>query len=167
MPAGRLAEACRKNNVLLAVTADHGMVFPGEKGKGGHSADKYAARLEALRVPWSSWGGRRGADLAGRWMEMDIAPTVLNILNISGNLSGKAGACVRPRAARYASAARPQAWRCGGRGAAGRLQRRRVLLLGPAPRQYSLKAEEREWQVTVNGTRRWIWPEGGASGQRH
>ena len=38
-PLGKLAEACRKNNVLLVITADHGMVFPDAKGKGGHSAE--------------------------------------------------------------------------------------------------------------------------------
>ena len=51
VPLGRLAEICRQNNVLLVVTADHGMVFPSATGKGGHSAEKYAAQQESLRVP--------------------------------------------------------------------------------------------------------------------
>jgi 2,3-bisphosphoglycerate-independent phosphoglycerate mutase len=87
---GKLAEACRKNNVLLAVTADHGMVFPSLEGRGGHSAEKYAARLEALRVPLVFLGpGVEELNLAGYWSEMDIAPTVLDLLNISGNLTSE------------------------------------------------------------------------------
>jgi arylsulfatase A-like enzyme len=88
-PLGRLAEACRQSNVLLAVTADHGMVFPSGTGKGGHSAEKNADRPEALRVPLVFLGpGVEELNLGGRWSEMDIAPTILNLLNISGNLSG-------------------------------------------------------------------------------
>ena len=86
-PLGRLSEACRKNKVLLAVTADHGMVFPTETGKGGHSAEKYASRMEALRVPMVFSGpGVEELNLGGRWSEVDVAPTVLSILNISSNL---------------------------------------------------------------------------------
>jgi hypothetical protein len=55
VPLGRLAETCLRNDVLLAVTADHGMVFPGPEGKGGHSAEKYSGRLEALGCLWSFW----------------------------------------------------------------------------------------------------------------
>ena len=87
-PLGRLAKSCRKNNVLLVVTADHGMVFPDAKGKGGHSKDLYAAELEALRVPLVFIGpGVEELNLGGRWSEMDIAPTVLSLLNVSSNLT--------------------------------------------------------------------------------
>jgi hypothetical protein len=87
-PLGALAETCRKNNVLLVITADHGMVFPSTKGKGGHSKDLYAARPEAVRVPLVILGpGVEDLNLGGRWSEMDIAPTVLNILNISPDLT--------------------------------------------------------------------------------
>lgn len=83
-PLGRLAEACRKSNVLLIITADHGMSFPSTKDKGGHSAEKYAKRLESLRVPLVVLGpGIDELNLGGRWSEVDIAPTVLNMLNIS------------------------------------------------------------------------------------
>ena len=89
-PLGRLGEACLKNNVLLAVTADHGMVFPSETGKGGHSAEKYANRMEALRVPMVLSGpGVEEQNLGGRWSEMDLAPTVLSILNISSKFASK------------------------------------------------------------------------------
>ena len=87
-PLGKLAAACRKNNVLLVITADHGMVFPDAKGKGGHSEDLYAAELEALRVPLVFIGpGVEELNLGGRWSEMDIAPTVLSLLNVSSNLT--------------------------------------------------------------------------------
>lgn len=90
VPLGKLAETCRKNSVLLVITADHGMVFPSMKGKGGHSADKYAARPEAVRVPLTFTGpGVEELNLGGRWSEMDIAPTVLDILNISSNLTNE------------------------------------------------------------------------------
>ncbi len=89
-PLGRLEEACRKNNVLLVITADHGMVFPDERGKGGHSADKYAGRQESLRVPLVLLGpGVEELNLGGRWSEMDIAPTVLSLLNVSVNLTAE------------------------------------------------------------------------------
>ncbi|NMC10178.1 MAG: sulfatase-like hydrolase/transferase [Methanothrix sp.] len=87
-PLGRLAEACRKNNVLLIITADHGMSFPSTEDKGGHSAEKHAKRLEALRVPLVVLGPDIDElNLGGRWSEVDIAPTVLNMLNISCNSS--------------------------------------------------------------------------------
>ncbi len=83
-PLGRLEKACLKSNVLLAVTADHGMVFPDARGRGGHSAAKYASRIEALRVPLVLTGpGVEELNLAGLWSEADIAPTLLSILNIS------------------------------------------------------------------------------------
>jgi 2,3-bisphosphoglycerate-independent phosphoglycerate mutase len=89
-PLGKLAEVCRRNNVLLVITADHGMVFPDAKGKGGHSAEKYAAKPEALRVPLVVLGrGVEELNLGGRWSEMDITPSVLDILNISPNLTNE------------------------------------------------------------------------------
>lgn len=89
-PLGKLAEACRKNGAILAVTADHGMSFPAAKGKGGHSAVKYAGRLESLRVPLVFLGpGVEELNLGGRWSEVDIAPSVLDLLGISRNLSAE------------------------------------------------------------------------------
>lgn len=87
-PLGRLVQACNKNNILLVVTADHGMVFPDGEGKGGHSAEKYAARLEAMRVPLLFKGpGTKELNLGGRWSEVDLAPTVLALMDISSNMS--------------------------------------------------------------------------------
>ena len=87
-PIGNLTETCRRNNIILVVTADHGMVFPGKKGKGGHASPKYAERLESLRVPLVFFGpGVDKLNLGGRWSEVDIAPTVLNLLGISRNVT--------------------------------------------------------------------------------
>lgn len=89
-PLGKMVEACRKNGALLVVTADHGMMFPALRGKGGHSAIKYASRLESLRVPLVFQGpGVEELNLGGQWSEVDIAPTVLDLLGITGNLSAE------------------------------------------------------------------------------
>ena len=126
VPLGRLAEACRQNNVLLVVTADHGMVFPSATGKGGHSAEKYASSLEALRVPLVFLGpGVEELNLGGRWSEVDIAPTVLGILNISSKLTSEGKSLpIREslRPAGHGRARGPGA--VAGRGAAGQRQRR-------------------------------------------
>jgi 2,3-bisphosphoglycerate-independent phosphoglycerate mutase len=153
VPLGRLAEICRQNNVLLAVTADHGMVFPSGAGKGGHSAEKYAARMEALRVPLVFLGpGVEELNLGGRWSETDIAPTILDLLNISGRLSGDGRSlpvadsyelCVRGAPAGLSL------WRDGAmlaEGSAGD-----CCFRGLARGQYSLKAGGMEWAVLVNG----------------
>ena len=154
VPLGRLAEICRQNNVLLAVTADHGMVFPSGAGKGGHSAEKYAAQPEALRVPLVFLGpGVEELNLGGRWSETDIAPTLLGILNISGNLSAE-GKSLPIRAGfdlRVTGApAGLELWRGEERlanAAAAGEYRFRGLPRG----LYSLKAGGKEWAVLVNG----------------
>ena len=152
-PLGSLVQACRKSNVLLAVTADHGMVFPSRTGKGGHSAEKYAARPEALRVPLVFLGrGVEELNLGGRWSEMDIAPTVLNLLNISGNLSGEGR--VLPVAESFelrvtGAPAGLELWRdgvCLANGSAGDCR-----FLGLSRGLYSLRAGGKEWAVLVNG----------------
>lgn len=154
VPLGRLAEACRRNNVLLAVTADHGMVFPSATGKGGHSAEKYAAHPEALRVPLVFLGpGVEEMNLGGRWSEVDIAPTVLSILNISSNLTweGKSLPIREGFDLRVTGApAGLELWRDGAWlanvTAAGECRFR-----GLSRGQYSLKAGGKEWAVLVNG----------------
>lgn len=88
MPLGRLEEICRRHNVLLAVTADHGMSFPDEKGKGGHSAPKYSDRIESLRIPMVVFGPDVDElNLGGIWFEEEIAPTILDLLDLPQNLS--------------------------------------------------------------------------------
>jgi hypothetical protein len=154
MPLGRLVQACRLNNVVLAVTADHGMVFPSATGKGGHSAEKYASSLEALRVPLVFLGpGVEDLNLGGRWSEVDIAPTLLGILNISSKmtLEGKSLPIRESYSLRVTGAPVDLAlWRGEERlanGTAGGDYRFRGLPRG----QYSLKADGKEWRVLVNG----------------
>lgn len=152
-PLGRLAETCRQNNVLLAVTADHGMVFPSATGRGGHSAEKYAARPEALRVPLVFLGpGVEELNLGGRWSEVDIAPTVLSILNISSDswegrsLPIRAGFDLRVTGA-------PAGLALWGDGAwlANAAATGECRFRGLPRGLYSLKAGGREWAVLVNG----------------
>lgn len=157
VPLGRLAEACRGSNVLLAVTADHGMVFPSETGKGGHSGEKYAARPEALRVPLVFLGsGVEELNLGGRWSEMDIAPTVLNLLNISGKLSGEGRVLPVAESFELRVSGAPSGlslWRGGVRlaDAAAASASGDYRFLGLSRGQYILKAGGKEWGVLVNG----------------
>ena len=115
VPLGRLAEICRQNNVLLAVTADHGMVFPSATGKGGHSAEKYASSPEALRVPLVFLGPgveelNLGWPLVGGGHRSHVArhPEYLVQINL-----WKARACPSARALTCGSRARPRAWSYG------------------------------------------------------
>jgi hypothetical protein len=153
-PLGRLAEACRRSNVLLVVTADHGMVFPAAKGKGGHSAEKYAGRLEALRVPLVFMGpGVEEMNLAGSWSEMDIAPTVLDLLNVTGNLAAEG----RPLPIRESfemrvtgAPAAVELWR-GEERLASASGDDDCIFRGLGRGAYTLKAGERSWDVLVSG----------------
>ena len=153
-PLGRLALACIKSNVLLAVTADHGMVFPSEKGKGGHSAEKYAARPEALRVPLVFLGpGVEELNLAGRWSEVDIVPTVLDILNISQNLTseGKPLPVSESYELRVTGAPADLALWQGEERLANCTTNGEYCFRGLPRGLYTLKAGGKEWAVVVNG----------------
>lgn len=87
-PIGKLIETCRRHNVLLFIAADHGMSFPNEEGKGGHSASKYSDRLESLRIPLAIFGPNVDEiHLGGVWFEEDIAPTLLDLLGLPWNIS--------------------------------------------------------------------------------
>jgi 2,3-bisphosphoglycerate-independent phosphoglycerate mutase len=82
-PLGRLIEACEANGVVLLITADHGMSFPSVQGKGGHSSAKYSSRTESVAVP-SVFMGPVVDDLVltGNWLEVDLAPTLLDLLGL-------------------------------------------------------------------------------------
>jgi hypothetical protein len=87
-PLGRLVEACEENDVLLLITADHGMSFPAGRGKGGHYSDKYSSQLESLLVPAVFMGpGEDDLVLAGNWSEVDLAPTLLDLLGLGPELA--------------------------------------------------------------------------------
>ncbi len=88
-PLGRLVRACKGQDLLLLVTANGGMTFsdPG--------------RMESLRIPAVFMGP--GVDdllLTGAWSQTDLAPTVVEMLGLDGNLSRSEGA-VMPVWKRY------------------------------------------------------------------
>ncbi len=86
-PLGRLIEVCRANGVILLITADHGMSFTTDGAKGGHSSDKYSSRRESVGVPAVFVGpGVDDVVLAGNWSEVDLAPTLLDLLGLSPDL---------------------------------------------------------------------------------
>ena len=152
-PLGKLAEACGKKHVLLAVTADHGMVFPGKEGKGGHSAEKYAGRLEALRVPLVFLGpGVEELNLGGSWSETDIAPTLLSLLNISAGMEGDGKNMPVAESFELTVRGAPEdltLWQGEERLAEGSSGECIFWCLSRGA--YSLRAGEKEWPVTVNG----------------
>jgi len=86
-PLGRLVEACEANDVIILITADHGMSFPSDEGKGGHSSVKYSSQMESLLVPAVFIGpGVDDIILAGSWSEMDLAPTLLDLMGLCPDL---------------------------------------------------------------------------------
>jgi 2,3-bisphosphoglycerate-independent phosphoglycerate mutase len=86
-PLGRLIETCEANGVVLLITADHGMSFPSDQGKGGHSSSKYSSQPESLFVPAVFMGpGVDDLVLTGNWSEMDLAPTLLDLLGLGTDL---------------------------------------------------------------------------------
>ncbi|ABK14772.1 MAG: alkaline phosphatase family protein [Methanothrix sp.] len=82
---GELVRTCRERDVLLIVTADHGMSFKGSRG--GHAGENYSDRLESLRIPLIAIGpGVDDVIVGGKWSQADIAPTLLALLGIEGDL---------------------------------------------------------------------------------
>jgi hypothetical protein len=83
VPLGRLVEACESEGVLLLITADHGMSFPSAGGKGGHSSSKYSSLPESVWVPAVYLGpGVDDIIISGNWSQVDLGPTLLNLLDI-------------------------------------------------------------------------------------
>ncbi|HII07091.1 MAG TPA: alkaline phosphatase family protein, partial [Methanotrichaceae archaeon] len=84
VPLGRLIEVCEANGVLLLITADHGMSFTSDRGKGGHSSSKYSSGMESVRVPAVFIGpGVDDLVLTGNWSEVDLVSTLLDLLGLS------------------------------------------------------------------------------------
>lgn len=83
----KLYETCRENNVAFIMTADHGMSFATENSRGGHEAEKYSVMEESQKVPLviSACDVTPGI-ISGEYGQQDIAPTVLELLNIPADL---------------------------------------------------------------------------------
>lgn len=155
-PLGRLEDACRRNGALLVITADHGMSFPAPRGKGGHSAAKYAGRLESLRVPLVLLGpGIEELNLGGVWSETDIAPTVLSLLGIPGNLSaeGRVLPIKETYSLRVIGAPEGVQLLCDGKPLANATGDREYNFLGLQRGVYTVKAGGISQEVLVNGDR--------------
>ena len=114
VPLGRLAEVCRQNNVLWPSPLTTAWSFLLRLARVGTRLE-VSSSPEALRVPLVFLGpGVEELNLGGRWSEVDIAPTLLGILNISSKLTRKARACPSAKGTACGSRARPRAWSCGG-----------------------------------------------------
>ncbi|MDD5446902.1 MAG: sulfatase-like hydrolase/transferase [Methanocellales archaeon] len=85
-----LYKTCSENNLILIITADHGMAFDRtEMGRevGGHASEKYAKTLEAQRVPLIINGPNIRKDvISGTYGQEDLAPTLLSGLDVMGVL---------------------------------------------------------------------------------
>ena len=138
----------------LVITADHGMVFPDKEGKGGHSAEKYATRLEALRVPLVIQGpGTEELNLGGGWSEVDIAPTVLALLDISSKTSAEGEVLPVREGGILRVAGAPAGVELWGRGIclANASGDNEYIFRGLGWGEYTLKAGGRSWDVLVDG----------------
>ncbi|MGB3943950.1 MAG: sulfatase-like hydrolase/transferase, partial [Methanothrix sp.] len=94
-PLGRLVEACESVGALLLITADHGMSFPSGEGKGGHSSSKYSGQPESLSVPAVFMGpGVDDIVISGHWSQVDLGPTLLDLLNIRAALPFSEGRAI-------------------------------------------------------------------------
>ncbi len=82
-----LYKKCIENNIAFLLTADHGMAFPSVNSRGGHQSDKYSVMTESQKVPLiiSATDVDTGI-IKGEFGQEDIAPTILEILNMPGEL---------------------------------------------------------------------------------
>ena len=82
-----LYEKCQENDIAFILTGDHGMSFPTADARGGHQSDKYSIMDESQKVPLVI--AAKDVDTSvidGRFGQEDIAPTILEVLNLPGNL---------------------------------------------------------------------------------
>ncbi|MDG6244584.1 MAG: sulfatase-like hydrolase/transferase [Methanolobus sp.] len=79
--------ACLENNIAFILTGDHGMGFPTRDSRGGHQSDKYSGMPESQKVPFVIAAKDVNTGIIdGQFGQEDIAPTILEILNIPGKL---------------------------------------------------------------------------------
>lgn len=82
-----LYRECSDSGLAFFFTADHGMAFASIDTKGGHQSDKYSWTDEAQRIPLvvSAPDVERGL-IPGEFGQEDIAPTILEVLDLPGEL---------------------------------------------------------------------------------
>jgi len=81
----KLYEKCRRNNIFLLITADHGMSFESQSKKsGGHSSAKYSKTKESLSIPFIVYGNNVLKDTIHYHpaLQEDIAPTLISLFNL-------------------------------------------------------------------------------------
>jgi bisphosphoglycerate-independent phosphoglycerate mutase (AlkP superfamily) len=90
-----LYELCIENNLAFIFTGDHGMAFAADDVRGGHQSEKYAVTLEAQKIPLIIHAPDvdKGV-VTGEYGQEDIAPTVLNILNLPIELNHADGSAI-------------------------------------------------------------------------
>ncbi|WMW25124.1 sulfatase-like hydrolase/transferase [Methanolobus sediminis] len=82
-----LYETCLENNLAFVLTGDHGMAFPTDDSKGGHQAEKYSVMTESQKVPLVIAANDIENVVVDKEVgQEDIAPTILEVLNIPGKL---------------------------------------------------------------------------------
>lgn len=82
-----LYQTCSDNNIAFIFTADHGMGFTSSNSKGGHQSDTYSGMDETQMVPFIVHAPDVPAKVIyEEYRQQDIAPTVLNILNLPNGL---------------------------------------------------------------------------------
>ncbi len=87
-----LYQTCTENNIAFIFTADHGMGFTSSDSKGGHQSDTYSGMDETQMVPFIVHAPDVPAKVIyEEYGQQDIAPTVLNILNLPNGLKKAIG----------------------------------------------------------------------------
>ncbi|WP_406657374.1 sulfatase-like hydrolase/transferase [Methanolobus sp. ZRKC2] len=82
-----LYQKCIENDLAFIFTSDHGMAFASAGSRGGHQSDKYSCTDEAQRVPLViSTTDVEKSVIKGEFGQEDIAPTILEILGLPGEL---------------------------------------------------------------------------------
>ncbi|WMW22998.1 phosphoglycerate mutase [Methanolobus mangrovi] len=90
-----LYETCLENDMAFILTGDHGMAFPTTDSRGGHQADKYSVMTESQKVPLVI--AATDVDIGiieGEFGQEDVAPTILEVLNLPGKLRAADGTAI-------------------------------------------------------------------------
>ena len=90
-----LYELCIENDLAFIFTADHDMAFGAKNVRGGHQSEKHAVTHEAQKIPLIIHAAdvNKGV-VIGEYGQEDIAPTILNILNLPIELSYADGSAI-------------------------------------------------------------------------